>query len=175
MNRWAVHSDRRREKKRSNWTSPTRLARSATRYSLQELVENRQAQASSRHLWHWWQFLDRRARCSDLSRFDNCNGNFGDIASSRRSERRPNSQVPSFTGGKPSHGARSSKTSLTLQLTSQQRSPGNHCTIQIHLFKFIGQVLAPAHKEPRNQVFYVTIGAVVIMFQVPSSAIRTTS
>ena len=35
--------------------------------------------------------LDRRARRSDLSRSDNCNGDFGYIASSRRIERRPNS------------------------------------------------------------------------------------
>ncbi len=109
-------------------------------------------------------FLDRQARCSDLSRSGNCNGNFGYIASSRRSERRPNSRVFSFNGGKSSHGARSSKASSTLQSTSRGRSPGTNCTIQIHLCEFEGQVLAPAHQEPRNQVIYSTIGAVIIMF-----------
>ncbi len=120
-------------------------------------------------------FLDRRAHRSDRSRSDYCNGNFGYIASSQRSERRPNSPVPSFNGGKPSHGARLSKALSTSQSTSRQRSHGTNCTIQIHLCKFEGQVLAPAHKEQRNQVFYATIGAVIIMFRVPSSAIRTTS
>ena len=63
--------------------------------------------------------LDRRAHRSDRSRSDNCNGNFGHIASSQRSERRPNSQVPSFNGGKPSHSARLSKASSTSQSTSR--------------------------------------------------------
>ena len=57
--------------------------------------------------------LDHRAHRSDRSRSDNCNGNFGHIASSRRSKRRPNSQVPSYRIRKPSHGTCSSKASST--------------------------------------------------------------